>query len=84
MSRVILNEVKNLTQGQRIMLQETLRDSSLTLRMTRYNEGFVASNLRRTSFSAFHLPVFANEGKRIGLQSTNGGHCVQFSMSVHE
>lgn len=48
----ILNEVKNPALGQRIIQQETLRDSSLMLRMTRYYERFAAPKLTKhqTSF----------------------------------
>ena len=44
---VILNKVKNLALGQRIILQGTLRDSSLLLRMTYYYEGFVAAKFAK-------------------------------------
>ena len=38
---------KDLAQGQRIIHQETLRDSSLMLRMTQYNERFAAPKLTK-------------------------------------
>ena len=44
---VILSAVKDPAQGQRIILQETLRDSSLTLRMTRYYEIFTSPKLTK-------------------------------------
>ena len=54
---------KDLAQGQRIILQETLRDSSLTLRMTRYYERFAAPKLTKNLLFLFlHLEAQSLDG----------------------
>ena len=48
--------MKDPALGQRIIQQETVRDSSLTLRMTRYYERFAAPKLTKNLLSLFlHL-----------------------------